>query len=90
MPSSLNCICCCRFVAPGAPTNLRTENLGNRSITLQWNKPDRHGEAVQRYRVTFEFLYYILLASLFVTELLFYTFPYSQLLRLIPRTQSND
>ena len=52
------------FVAPGAPTNLRTENPGQRSITLRWNKPDRHGEDVRRYKVTFELLCYILLAPL--------------------------
>ena len=78
------------FVAPGEPTNLRTENPGQRSITLRWDKPDRHGDNVERYKVTFEFLCYILLESLFVTDLLFYTFRYSQFLRSIPETQSNE
>ena len=48
------------FVAPGAPTNLRTKNPRQRSITLRWNKPDHYGDDVERYKVTFEFLCYIL------------------------------
>ena len=52
------------FVAPGEPTNLRTENPGQRNITLWWDKPVLYGKDVIRYKVTFELLSYILLAPL--------------------------
>ncbi|XP_073227972.1 contactin-3-like [Porites lutea] len=37
--------------APGEPTNLHTENPSQRSITLLWDKPDRHGDDVKRYKI---------------------------------------
>ena len=44
-------------VVPGEPTDVKTENPGKRNITLWWGKPKLHGDAVRRYKVTFDFLY---------------------------------